>query len=844
MSITNLGTANDPSGSAGFSQITVTATASAGQRVWVTVANNQSVVGPIGTVTDSQGNTYPSIGSIVSSFTGIIFRSLITKSLVAGIDTIKYTAPVGASSAISVSAINGFTGSSGFAPVTGTSATPSVTGTRPGFGVLAIGSVCYLNSTVTASQSPGFSSPPNSIASSSTVPGIISGSLFENTAAIQTYAPTLSSSDDWIAFINEFDPNQQVRPLVLTRYWAQDPSSAIASQTLGTSVALLAPAQPTLIVLPADFGNPLPSVKAIESQALGVFSALLAAPTGRPASFDYDWPVPKGLLPSVSWLQSTPQTLRSILTIPQFNFDWPNPQVSQRNVSLLWNGAATSPALLTQNVNPVIAQYDWPVPMAPKGLQPWTGAGTSPALLTQGSVPTISQYDWPVPIAGKKATDSQALGASSALLAAQAPSSKDQIRGPVFTRLWTTDPSAAINSQIQQNLEALYQPVVTPIATQPRKPFYTRHWPRDSYTSITSQPQSTPTTLLLTQVPPPFNYDWPVPRGYLWNGSSVYVAAWGTASNLITPTGAPFLNYDWPNPKGPAPTPRWEVSGIPTGLLTPINIPAIAQYDWPVPKGYDRGVGNLWGLWGTPASIITPTGIPASFNYDWPVPKGAAPTPRWEVANSPVALLAQIRAFAQYDWPNPQGPLRSVGLIWNGAGTSPLLLTQNTNPVIAQYDWPVPQAPLRSSFLLWNGQSTPTNFLPVINIAQYDWPVPKGPQGSVYLLWNGASTPSALLTQNSIPIIAQYDWPVPQAPLRSAYLLWNGPGPPGTIPVTVPPTLSVNYDWPNPGIAKANVGLLTIDTEGVNPNLFPPATRPPFVPMIMRLGRQSHTIRR
>lgn len=196
--------------------------------------------------------------------------------------------------------------------------------------------------------------------------------------------------------------------------------------------------------------------------------------------------------------------------------------------------------------------------------------------------------------------------------------------GPiVFTRLWARDPSTSISSQPQSSsLAALLGAIST---TQIRGPVFTRLWTTDPGAAINSQPQSSPTVLIsVVQAQPPFNYDWPVPRGYLQGVSNLW-SLWGTPAGLLALSGIPSsFQFDWPNPKGPAVSLLWYGAGTPLALLSPVNIPVIAQYDWPVPMGYVSSVYLRWAGQGTPSSFIPATGTPVSksFSYDWPNPRG------------------------------------------------------------------------------------------------------------------------------------------------------------------------------------------------------------------------------
>lgn len=210
MAITNLGTANDPASTTGFSQVTAAAACPVGSTVLVIAVDIATALSTTG-VTDSKSNIYTLLnsGTQAATVSGAVYTSVITTALTTS-DTIKFTARSGSiGTAMSAALITSQgTLDLNVTVATGNSAAPSSgTGTPSVNHELVIGAVVYNSNAVTATQGAGFSSPPNSIADGSTSPGIVAGSILDATATSTTYSPTLTVGRPYVAFLISYFPS-------------------------------------------------------------------------------------------------------------------------------------------------------------------------------------------------------------------------------------------------------------------------------------------------------------------------------------------------------------------------------------------------------------------------------------------------------------------------------------------------------------------------------------------------------------------------------------------------------------------------------------------------------------
>jgi hypothetical protein len=453
-------------------------------------------------------------------------------------------------------------------------------------------------------------------------------------------------------------------------------------------------------ILPEDFPVPRNQRRNLADWVNYILPWAQAGPTNP--GFN-EWFNPWGPRPGrQDWTQATPITLTAIVAAPFVQSDWPNPSGPRRNPQD-WDDSFKLP--LQQVLPP--NQTDWPVPRgARRGPQDWSDSFKLP--LQQVLPPSL--LDWPNP------------------------------RGPrPLVRDWT------------DSFKLPLQQVLPPNQTD---------WPVPKGPRRGVQDWIAPTNIALfgAVVGTPFaQADWPVPLGPVSN----QLRGWRDA--LITDILPPPANYDWPVPRAARRNPPDWILPTPYALTAaPVVKPPIAQFDWPVPGAARRNPQD-WIVGSNPPAAPTDDRVLRGVNrYQRPNPSYAAAL-KWS-DNTNIALLTgpQLQTNPGFnEWFNPWGPRRGPQ-DWIQSTPNTLTVAPQI-PLIAQYDWPNPRGAKR------NPQDWSDSFkLPLQQVLpprQTDWPVPKtarrNPQDWIQVA--GTFTqPPPVQPQN-----AQYDWPVPRAARRN-----------------------------------------------------------------------------
>lgn len=216
------------------------------------------------------------------------------------------------------------------------------------------------------------------------------------------------------------------------------------------------------------------------------FNELEAGVVQVPAEANYDWPNPKGYqYPGDlrTFLQSTSQSLKSIIGTPVRALDWPNPV-----------------------------------------LRPWTPVPVvfTNALQVLGLQPPLNNYDFPNPVLRTNPTDRLSFNNRS-----------DQLYGFLNSPINQTNWPNPRGYQFPQDLRFWSQGIIAAEDTPPRNQYY---WP-NPVVSTTSRNQLSyslnvsPNLKAIVQTPPKTNYDRPNPPGYI---SSVTIRTGQSYSTPLT----------------------------------------------------------------------------------------------------------------------------------------------------------------------------------------------------------------------------------------------------------------------------------------------------------------------
>lgn len=342
-------------------------------------------------------------------------------------------------------------------------------------------------------------------------------------------------------------------PLSAFKSWHKDPSGVPYSYF---QTQALEEVPPTLSINAFDYPNPRGYQYPTD---LRTWVSLPIPVLPIPPISNYDQPNPRGYTyPSDlrTFLQNIPPTN----PIPSNVTNWPNPQwplYPSSNSTWLRSGFNQLEGGVTQT--PAEANYDWPNPRGyvyPSDLRTFV-FGTQQSLKGLAPVP-VQTYDWPNPII--KTWTPAPVVFTNALqgLALQAPLSNYNFPNPVL-RINPTDRLSFIN-----NSDYLYGFINSPIA----------------------------------------QYDWPVPRGYVF---PIENRTW--IQTIIAAEDTPFRqNYDQPNPV----LGKWSpvnltfISGTSRELQALVQTPVKTTYDRPNPIGYTPALSIRTGQsYPIPLTLLT-----------------------------------------------------------------------------------------------------------------------------------------------------------------------------------------------------------------------------------------------
>lgn len=444
-------------------------------------------------------------------------------------------------------------------------------------------------------------------------------------------------------------------------------------------------------------------------------SLALTAPPAIPNN-QFDWPVPKGAIPSVdlrTWTHS-PFTQSAF---PLNNYDWPNPKGARRSNPDQQYSFGLGFTTLPNN------QFDWP---NPKGAIPATDLRTwTHSPFTQSAVP-FNTYDWPNPLTARQPVRFDYPYNTALLTVIGTPFAQYDWPVPAG-KVPAIDLKTWINpSTVIPFFDFANMPAMVSLWDVPQGPQRGQDW---QYS----------TTLLTTPTTKPFHQDeWIVPLG---KARSVDL--------LTTINGIAQITYVF---RGPLITRR---AVIPT--QQPDQLPNIALYvdttkpfhqdDWPVPLGAKPNF-NL--NWQTTPQIAAETFMPAQVS-DW-----GNPTVPIQLNQSWTVLpqITQVATpFVQTEWPNPV----VTSIHQRGFTEGP----QPQPQAFSQPDWPnpgIPQYPI--SLRTWTSSTIDlrnTNVKKPFN--QYDWPNPKGYKQPIDLLTQAPFpfkpvVPPVVITARFFPFIA------------------------------------------------------------------------------------------
>lgn len=244
-----------------------------------------------------------------------------------------------------------------------------------------------------------------------------------------------------------------------------------------------------------------------------------------------------------------------------------------------------------------------------RGRQDWINP-TAIALYTTVQInPPIAQYDWPVPRGARRNSQDWIQASNPAVI--PPPITEAQPRSPILWRKKSSvDTTASLSTQLGSPL--------TLIAVEAPPPISQTDWPNPRGSRRNPQDWSDSFKLPLQQVLPPHQTDWPLPKAPR-RGPQDWIQV---AATFIQPPPVQPQNalYDWPVPRGPRRNPQdWsDRFKLPLQQVLPPT-----QKNWPLPTPAARR---------NPQDYIEPTNItlyttvqimPPNALRDWPVPKGA-----------------------------------------------------------------------------------------------------------------------------------------------------------------------------------------------------------------------------
>jgi hypothetical protein len=501
----------------------------------------------------------------------------------------------------------------------------------------------------------------------------------------------------------------------------------------------------------------------------------------------YDWPVPKGAIPSIS-LKTWIDPLKLLAGQDKFfglaghpTYDWPVPKGKPHSIDLRTFTDSTKIKLIGKDTffglagNPT---KDWPVP---KGAIPATTLKTWTdqfKLLLQGqdtffgAAGQVPEFDW------------------------QNPRGKEH---PISLRHW--DVGNRLNTLF--SFTAPFSLSDWPVPSRAVPPIELKTWIQrlnvlagsDQFFGLAGHP----------------SFDWPNPKGYV---PSTGLKTW---IQELLPTllgqdqffglaGHPI--FEWPNPRGngPAIDLRTWIDKSKTQLIGQDLLP-FAQDDWPVPKGPTpvitlrtllqqlnilAGQDQFFGLGGAP-------------QFNWPNPRGPISAQQWQSPSLLGVLLSSIQfPFNLSDWPVPKSAT-PASILRTWIQTLNLLAGQDKFFGLAghpNFDWPVPKAAAYPSAIRgWLDQlklnlRSQDRFFGLAGAPTFNWPNPRGPIPSIDLRTWLERYKLELIGQDQLPEL-NVQWPNPRGPVPAIDLrTWLERYKLELIGQDKLPQL--NLSWPNP----------------------------------------------
>jgi len=431
---------------------------------------------------------------------------------------------------------------------------------------------------------------------------------------------------------------------------------------------------------------------------------------------NFDWPVPKGYVPSIlrQWDNNLLQT--TLAAFAPFGLsDWPVPRGSIPSIGLrTW----TDPLKLNLQGQDSffgdagqVPTYDWQNPRGrdhPSSLRHWDAGNLLNTLFSFVEQQPFSLSDWPNPRGRDFSAVFRILVSRLApIIAAAQPFSLLDWPNPRGAT-----PAISLRTWIEQ-LRILAG--------------------RDEFFGLAGHP----------------NFDWPNPPGAR---SAISLRQWeiNLLQNTLGFVQSPFSLSDWPNPRGatPAITLKTWLDQLKINLASQDQFFGAAgqvpTYDWQNPRSPARVIDlQTWLI----NLLLTTLGARNPFSMsDWPNPRGQTfPADlRSFIDQLKLNLRSQDQFFGAagqpptYEWPNPKRrPARADFETWLNL----LLTTLGARAPFSLSDWPNPA-----------GKAFPTNlrtFLDSLELnllgqdkffggpgqppANLDWPVPKGAIPSISL---------------------------------------------------------------------------------------------------------------
>lgn len=718
--VVNIGTNTSTVG--GTIAVTVPAITVPKNAIVAVLVTEKSTSGSLGTLADTQSNTYnvisgasAALGGANANGQGILFLSRIVTPLVNG-NTITYTKNLsGAAAAISAFYINnvGFNNALSAtvdvsAVATGTTGTITVTSPTPhSAGDIAIG--CLFDSGTTTAggnatftQASGFNTPPNEANTGGSGNARVNGGFeFSPTGGTVTYAPTLSSTaQQWALGIVLLYAN----PFIAGQYVTDLPPPPIDSSILyRTWIGPKAPSPPpAVLALPLlDSNKDWPNPPPVQWNFPWVWNSFpYWPPPVRPQSAVFRGPYyanirgPDYQVDLRTWINPSITVVQN----PFAQSDWPTPPPSQwyktweawYNLNLI--GQDAMPAAFRKehyDLPPISAEpnprRDWEwnqIPYIGKDRLPFRNDHVLPPAYYVIELNPRRDWEWrQVGYLGKDVL----------------PFRNDHVLPPAD---YVVEPNPRRSWEWWYNLNLIGQDKL-PIRQQdwPNPPPV--YWYRDWLFHL---PQEEPQTN-------PFNqFDWPNPYPVQWYrdwsailGPGLLIAPfkqtdWPTPPPVqwykdwewrqVDKLGfdiLPFREQDWPNPKDYSRLPDYSWIYPLYILPIPAGAKPFLQSDWPLPIPYEISPRRSWEWWYN-LNLIGKDQLP-NRQQDWPNPLPVQWYRDWEGTLGPGTLLPPFR---QSDWPNPRDYQRlpDYGYVF--------ILDESLQPVARlpfnQSDWPLPRA--------------------------------------------------------------------------------------------------------------------------------------------------------